>query len=75
MAIKDSVISYLNLVINIEKLLNIHVIIFHVVSLTNITDYAKVESLTNEFKSSDSESITWLEIMMLCFKQHFVKTA
>lgn len=65
MAIKDSIVSDLNLIIDVEKLLNIHVIIFHIISLSNITDYSKVISLTNELKSSDSERITWLKIMML----------
>ena len=60
MAIKDSIVCNLNLVINIEKLLNIHVIVFHVVSLTNVTDYTEIVSLANEFKCSDSESIAWL---------------
>jgi len=65
MAIEDTIICDLNLIINVEELLNVHVIVFHVISLSDIADYAEVISLTNEFKCSDSEGITWLEIMML----------
>jgi hypothetical protein len=74
MAVEDTIVSNLNLVVNIEELLNIHVIVFHVISLSNITDYTEVISFTNKFKSSDSKSISRLKIVMLRLKQHFVKT-
>ena len=65
MAIEDTVVCDLNLIVDGEELLNVHVIVFHVISLSYIADYAEVISLTNEFKCSNSEGITWLEIMML----------
>ena len=74
MAIKDTIVSDLNLVINVEKLLNIHVIVFHIISLSNITDYTKIISLANKFKRSNSEGITWLKIMMLWLLKHFIET-
>ena len=65
MAIEDTVVCDLNLIVNSEELLNVHVIVFHVISLSDIADYAEVISFANEFKCSNSEGITWLEIMML----------
>jgi len=45
MAIKNGIVSNLNSIIKINKLLNILIIIFHVISLTDITYNSCVKSL------------------------------
>ena len=60
MPIKDSIVHYLYFVIDIKELLNILVVVFHMISLADITYDASIEPFAEKFKFTDPESITWL---------------
>jgi hypothetical protein len=45
MAIENCIIGDLNFIVQIEQLLNILIIVFHVVALANVRDYPCVVSL------------------------------
>lgn len=48
-AIEDSVVGDLDLVVEVQELLNILVVIFHVVPLANVRDDTCVVALNKEF--------------------------
>lgn len=70
MAIKNSIIRNLHFVVEVEKLRNIHVIVLHIISLTNVTHDAGVETLCLEFKGANSKGVTWLQVVILVLKEH-----
>jgi len=68
MAIKNSIIGYLNFIIQVHKLLHISMRVFHMIPLPDVTNYSGIISFDYEFKQADSKSVTWLEIMVFAVK-------
>ena len=75
MAIKHCIISSLKSTIDVDKLLHVFVVVFHVVSLAYVGDYAGVEALNHELEAADAESVAWQEAVTLVSEQHLVEAA
>ena len=74
-SIEDSVVCDLGFVVDVQELLDIRIIVFHVVSLADIADDASVVPFNHKLESSYSECIARLQVMILLLLKHFVESA
>ena len=72
MAVEDSIVSYLDFVVKVKELLDVHLIVFHVISLPNITYNPCIKPFSYKLKWTDSKGIPGLQIVIFCFEKHFV---
>lgn len=72
MSVEYCVVSYLDLVVDVEQLLHILVVVLHVISLPYVAYNACIESFAQEFKRPDSECVARLQIVELVIKQPLV---
>jgi hypothetical protein len=63
MAIENGVVCNLYLVVKVHELLHILVIVLHIISLSNVTNNARIESLNQKFQRTNSERVTRLQII------------
>lgn len=73
MTIKNGVVTDLDLVVNVEQLLDVREVVFHVFSVADVADDARVETFCQKLKSSDSEGVARLQTVVFLLKQHFVQ--
>lgn len=73
--VEDSVVGDLHLVVQVDELLHVLILVFHVVSLADVTYDSGVEALHHKFKGADSKRISWLQIVVLLRLKHLIETA
>jgi hypothetical protein len=72
-AVKDSVVGDLNLVVQVQELLDVREVVLHVVTLTDVSFHSFVITLDQEFQAANSERVSWLKVITFAIKQHPVE--
>ena len=73
MAVEYRIISNLHLIVEVQKLRNVLVGVFHVLSLSDIADNAIIKPLHYELQSPYPKAVPRLQIILFRFKKHLVE--